>query len=422
MSDPNSVAFGVLGMGAPGAVFANEIIDHPQLRLVAGCDPREAALEPLRALDGVAAYTDIDQLIANDEIEAVVIATPTPMHCDHAVRLLRAGKHLLIEKPVAATPAEGRLIAEMARETGRTVVIGVSHSYETPLRAMRALIDSGRFGPLRSINALNYNDWWYRPRHPDELDSNKGGSVAYRQAVHHADILQYLTGGRTPRAVSAQTGSWAPERAGIGSYSALLRYDEALTAYIFYSGYDHFPATELTFGQGEGGAAKETYGSSRRRIEAVTPEEEAQFKYGPPEVSRRGALFVKPQGPVTFGLVIASCEGADIRVGPEGLLVYSTQGRHEVKLDGIAGGRRVVLDELIGGIAGEPLTHDAEWGTRNIELCTAIVESGARGQEVAMSGFVAPFPPAGDRELIEAVTARYDEALAGGDPRLANAG
>jgi phthalate 4,5-cis-dihydrodiol dehydrogenase len=287
---------------------------------------------------------------------------------------------------------------------------------------MRALIDSGRFGPLRSINALNYNNWWYRPRHPDELDSNKGGSVAYRQAVHHADILQYLTGGRTPRAVSAQTGSWAPERPGIGSYSALLRYDEALTAYIFYSGYDHFPATELTFGQGEGGAAKETYGLSRRRIEAVTPEEEARFKYGAPEVSGRGALFVKSQGPVTFGLVIASCEGADLRVGPEGLLVYSTQGRHEVKLDGIAGGRRVVLDELIGGIAGKPLTHDAEWGTRNIELCSAIVASGECGQEVAMSGFVAPFPPAGDRDLIEAVTARYDEALAGGEPKIANAG
>lgn len=412
MKADDRIAVGIVGAGAPGAAFAREISAHPKLLLTAICDTRESALAAYRDAPNIALCSTIDELAAYPGVEAVVVATPTPLHCEHTLRLLRAGKHVLVEKPLAASAAEGKMIADTARQTERVVVVGHSHSYEAPIRAMRALIDSGVVGPLRCVNALNYTDWMYRPRHPDELDSTKGGSVIFRQAAHHADILRYLAGGKNPSSIRAETASWDSGRMGEGSYSALVRFGEDFTACLFYSGYDHFPASELTFGQGEAGrAGSAPYGSSRRRIEAITSAVEVRHKYGKPEESRRGELLVKPMGPTTFGLVIASCEGADLRVGPEGLLVYSTDGRREIPLDGIATGRRAVLDELIGGIAGLPVTHDANWGTRNLELCAGIRESGIRHEEIHFPATSDPFPPSNDRALIEQVRLAYENAL-----------
>ena len=66
-------------------------------------------------------------------------------------------------------------------------------------RALRALIDSGAFGAVRMINAINYTDYLYRPRRPEELDTAQGGGAVFNQAAHQVDIVRLIGGGRVDK-------------------------------------------------------------------------------------------------------------------------------------------------------------------------------------------------------------------------------
>ena len=75
------------------------------------------------------------------------------------------------------------------------LVVGHSHSFDAPILRTRELIASGAFGAVRMINALNYTDFLYRPRRPEELDTAQGGGAVFNQAAHQVDIVRLLGGG-----------------------------------------------------------------------------------------------------------------------------------------------------------------------------------------------------------------------------------
>ena len=114
---------------------------------------------------------------------------------------------------------------------------------------------------------MNFTDFLYRPRRPEELDSARGGGAVYNQAAHHVDIVRLLAGGRA-RSVRAQTASWDPARPTEGAYSALLTFEDGAFATLTYSGYAHFDTDEFTGWIGEGGARKDpaAYGSARKAL------------------------------------------------------------------------------------------------------------------------------------------------------------
>src|SRR5262245_28378924 len=92
---------------------------------------------------------------------------------------------------------------------GSALIVGPRHSFDAPYLRTRELIESGEFGAVRMINALNYTDFLYRPRRPEELDSAAGGGVVYSQAAHQVDIVRLLAGAKA-EAVRAFTGRWDP--------------------------------------------------------------------------------------------------------------------------------------------------------------------------------------------------------------------
>ena len=114
------------------------------------------------------------------------------------------------------------------------------------------------------ITALNFTDFLYRPRRPEELDTARGGGVVFSQGAHQVDVVRLLAGGHV-RTVRASTGAWDPARPTEGAYSALLTFADGAFASLTYSGYAHFDSDEFCGWIGETGQPKDParYGAAR---------------------------------------------------------------------------------------------------------------------------------------------------------------
>jgi phthalate 4,5-cis-dihydrodiol dehydrogenase len=383
MTDRQMLSIGILGLGPAGLAMLPYIKAHPRIRLGAVGDQRPEALQLFEQEAGVACFSDAAALCRCADIDAVFVATPTGLHAEHAIAALRAGKHVIVEKPMAITLEEADAMIAAARENQRALIVGHSQSFEPAIQLMRAAIESGRFGALKAINGWNYTDWVYRPRLPAELDRSKGGGVVYRQAAHHADIVRYLAGANV-RSVRAAVSSWDTNRMTDGSYSAFLDFDNGVAATLFYSGYDHFPATELTFGIGENGRpAPSDYAAARRHTNA------SSGAASPTKHTSGLALQMERLAPgahpAFFGIVLASCERADLRIEPDGVRIYADESRHLLPIDGLPVGRTAVLNELLEAADGHATTHGGAWGRANLETCRAILASSSQGAEVRLA-------------------------------------
>ena len=385
MSPP--VRLGIAGFGVAARALLPFLADREDVIVTAVADPDPGARAGARAgIAGCATVADVGSLCRRADVDAVYIATPSPLHAEQGILAAARGKAVVVEKPMAATLADGLALAEAAEGAGVPLIVGHSQSFEAPVRAMRELIEDGSIGRLRALNAWYFTDWIYRPRHPDELDPERGGGVTMRQAAHHVDIVRTLGGGLL-RSVRAMTGVWDESRRADGSYSAYLEFEDGTPAMLFYSGYDHFPSTELTFGIGESGQLlRGGYGSARRGLRDVRPEDEpARRLPGAAADSRQAEMLRGGTAQPFFGLLIASCEQGDVRVSPDGLLVYDDEARRELPLSHARPGRAALLDELVAAARdGVPPAHDGRWGIANLEVCLAMRESAALRREIPL--------------------------------------
>ena len=118
---------------------------------------------------------------------------------------------------------------------------------------------------------------------------------------------------------------------------------------------------------------------------ARSPEQELAAK----RKRARSAIPARAPHQPHFGLTLVSCERGDIRQSPDGLLVYSENGREEIALPTDKSPRDLVLEEFAHAIAGKPTTHTGRWGLANLEVCTAAIESSRTGREIELQ------PPGG---------------------------
>jgi phthalate 4,5-cis-dihydrodiol dehydrogenase len=380
---------GVAGLGRAFGVMLPTFLADRRVRLVAAADPRAEARAQFARDFGGRTYSSVDDLCTDRDVEAVYVATPHQHHAAHARLAAAHGKHLLIEKPIALTLADAQSIAAIARAAGVHVVVGHSHSFDAPILRTRAMIDSGAYGAVRMISALNYTDFLYRPRRAEELDTAQGGGALFNQAPHQVDIVRLLGGGRV-KSVRAQTGVWDRTRPTEGAYAALAIFESGAFASLTYSGYGHFDSDEFEGWIGEMGQAKAARARRDRRRFADAAEE-AAFKaariYG-------GADWKPPPPQVLahqhFGTVIVSCERADLRPMPNGVAVHDARGSRLEALAPPAVPRAEVIDELHAAVVeGRPPLHDAAWATATLEVCLAMLASARDGKEIALAHQVA---------------------------------
>jgi phthalate 4,5-cis-dihydrodiol dehydrogenase len=158
-------------------------------------------------------------------------------------------------------------------ETGVQVIVGHTASYKPGILRARQLVESDRFGRLSWISIAAYTPYLYRPRRPEELDTNLGGGVIFNQAPHQVDAARLLGGGLV-KSVRATTSVLDSRRPTEGQYMAMLFSETGVSASLTYSGYDHFDTTEFGVTTSDPRSIPQTdSGRFRREIESRQPGE-----------------------------------------------------------------------------------------------------------------------------------------------------
>jgi phthalate 4,5-cis-dihydrodiol dehydrogenase len=386
--DSGPIGLGIVGLGMAGAAMVHAAADHPDFVLKAAADPHPAPRQAFAADHNARAYEDVRMLVRDPAVSVVYIATPHQYHAEHAVLAAAHGKHIILEKPMALTLAECDTILAAAERHKVHLIVGHTHAFDPPVRLMRDIIAGGELGKLGLIHSLNYTNYLYRPRRPEELDTSLGGGILFNQVPHQIDTARLLGGGLV-RSVRASTTRLDPSRPTEASCAALLQFGNGATASLVYSGYDHFDSDEWHFGLSERGAPKKIeHGAARRALAKAVDETKARietFAYG------AASAELPPHQP-HFGVTIVTCAEGDMRASADGVTIYDRDGMRQVSIQrgGSMPGRREVLDDMRVAIrSGNPAVHNGRWGKATLEVALAMLQSARDGREVVLEHQVA---------------------------------
>lgn len=178
-----------------------------RVRLAYAVSRSEGRRAAFQARHGMAATGDLDRVLADPAVDAVILLTPPDSHRDLGGRILSAGKHLLIEKPAGLLTGDSRGLAERAEELGLLAAPVLQHRFRPAIRAVGNMIASGGLGRLCGVHCLI--PWWRPQSYYDAPGrgsyARDGGGVLLTQAIHTLDVLRALCGGATVTAARAVT-------------------------------------------------------------------------------------------------------------------------------------------------------------------------------------------------------------------------
>jgi len=185
---------GIVGCGYWGPNLVRNLRSLPECGVKLVCDLDQDRLAHMKQLyPEVTATTEFEHLIQDDEIDAILIATPVWTHFDLAKKCLTANKHTFVEKPMASSVDECRQLIEIAKEKQLVLMVGHTFIYSTPVRKVKEIVDNGDIGELLCINSERLNLGLFQ----------KDINVAWDLAPHDISIILYVMG-LTPVSVNCQ--------------------------------------------------------------------------------------------------------------------------------------------------------------------------------------------------------------------------
>lgn len=187
------LAWGVVGTGDISRSISSDLARLDTARVLAVCSRDVATAEAFAAEQGVErAYGDLDEMLLDDELDIVYIGTPHATHVPIALAALRAGKHVLIEKPIGVSADEARVIAEAARRSGRFVMEAMWMKFAPAYRELIGRVRSGTIGQVRSVRAS-----FGLPFHSPEstrLSAERASSTLLDQGVYPVTLALDVLG------------------------------------------------------------------------------------------------------------------------------------------------------------------------------------------------------------------------------------
>lgn len=205
--DVTPVRVGLIGCGKVGQIHAAALSGMEEADFTAVCDVNAERVQALADRYGTRAYTDVDALLREGKVEAVIIGTPHPLHAAPAIRAAEAGVHVLVEKPLAANLADCDAMLAAAKRAGTLLGVISQRRFYEPVRRMKEAIEAGKIGrPMLGVFTM------YSWREPAYYQSDpwrgkwntEGGGVLVNQSPHQLDLLLWFMG-----PVAEVSGYWA---------------------------------------------------------------------------------------------------------------------------------------------------------------------------------------------------------------------
>src|SRR5580693_5858289 len=206
--------FGIIGCGMIAEYHTRAIHEIPEARVVAAFSRSETNGAKIANLaGGCRVYDDLDQMLAHPGLDVVCVCTPSGAHLEPSVKAAKAGKHVVVEKPLEITLPRCDAIISACDQAGVRLCTIFPSRFADANRTLKRAIDSGRFGRLTLGDT--YVKWWRTQQYYDsggwrgtwQLD---GGGALMNQAIHNVDLLTWLMGDVV--SVTALTATLAHER------------------------------------------------------------------------------------------------------------------------------------------------------------------------------------------------------------------
>lgn len=234
MSDVVGVA--VVGAGYWGPNLIRNMSEAPGAELRAICDQDEKRLKDVgRRYPGVSLVTNFEALLADPKISAIVLATPASAHAAMGIRAMEAGKDVLVEKPLAVSGDECRRLIDCAEKTGRVLMVGHTFIYNSAVKTIKQIVDSGEIGEVLYVYSSRVNLGRIRQ------DVN----ALWNVAPHDISILNFVLGAE-PLRVQALGRSYV--QPGIEDVVfAVFEYPGGLLAHVHASWLDPSKVRKTTF-------------------------------------------------------------------------------------------------------------------------------------------------------------------------------
>lgn len=190
---PAAIGVAVLGCGYWGPNLIRNFANCSATKVVVVCDKDRSRLERVAAMcPGAGMTADFQEVLDSPAVEAVAIATPVDTHARCALAALEAGKHVLVEKPMAGSVREGEEMVRRAEKRGLTLMVDHTFIYSAPVRKIKEILESGELGDLYYVDSVRINLGLF------QHDVN----VVWDLAPHDLSIMDYLIG-RLPKSLSA---------------------------------------------------------------------------------------------------------------------------------------------------------------------------------------------------------------------------
>lgn len=210
-----TLSFALLGAGRIGKVHARAVASNHKARLVAVADAFADVAQELAAIYG-ATVKSIDEIERADDVDAVIICTPTDTHADLIERFARAGKAVFCEKPVDLDIGRVEQCLSVVEQTGATLMVGFNRRFDPHFRAVRQAIDDGAVGAVEMVTITSRD-----PGLPPLDYIPRSGGIFRDMTIHDFDMARFLLG-EEPVTVSASASVLVDERVGeLGDYDSV---------------------------------------------------------------------------------------------------------------------------------------------------------------------------------------------------------
>ena len=220
-----TINFAIVGCGMVSRLHLAAIREIDDARLVGVYDADGAAAQKVAAEQGVKVYPSYDALLADSDVDAVCICTPSYLHAEHARQALKAGRHVLVEKPLALTTEDCDSLIRLAEERGVQIGVVSQLRFSPAVRCVKQALTKGLLGRLtRADLYMKY----YRTQEYYDTGAwrgtwdKDGGGALMNQGIHGVDLLLYLMG--PVSSIYAQYGTLAREIEVEDTLSAVMTY------------------------------------------------------------------------------------------------------------------------------------------------------------------------------------------------------